>query len=347
MRERRLLLAGLAGSVLLPQAAFAQEDHLEGAHLRVVISSFVGSGNDAVGRVFARHAQRLLPRTELTVENVGGAAGRVAEKMIWESGPDGLTIGMMRPSMTFRVLLDPEGHPYDFGDFTWLGSISRDRWVLVSRADGPLDSLEALKALDRPAVAAVDNVDSTRFKYATLLNLLLGTRILPVPGYKTSDARLALISGESDLLLSNYTTIAALIEGGEARVLLKFADQELPGASGSVPSLASLPVASERRWLLDLLARESALGRLVAAAPGLPAARAQRLRRLFGEVVGDPLFVAEAESLGVLVDPLVGETAQGEIEAMAAALAGRIEELGRAFDCGLAMAETGEPCPAP
>lgn len=343
---RRRLLAGLAALSAVPGLALAEEDHLKGAHLRFIIPSPVGNGTDIVGRTFARHAQRLLPDTDVTVENMEGASGRIAEKTTWASGPEGLTVLFARGSMTYRVLLDPEGHPYGFGDFTWLGSISRDRWVVVSRRGSGLETIEDLIARDGQVLVAVDNVNAQRFKIATMLNYLTGTRLLPVPGYSSSDGALALIGGEVEVLNGTFETMYSLLEGGEATLLLRTSDFALPAPYDRAPALTNMPLDEEKRWVLRLLQTQSDLGRPVAAAPGLPPERARRLRDHFAQVVADPLFIEELTQGGFAVDPIVGEKAQEQMEDMAKSIAGRIDRLQAVFDCGLQRAETGIACDA-
>lgn len=341
---RRRLLAGLAGAAILPRGAWAQGDHLAGAHLRIILASAVGSGTDAIGRAFARHAARLLPETEVTVENLSGAAGRLAEKATWEAGSDGLTLCFVRPSMKFRLLLEAETHPYGLGDFTWIGSLSRDRRVLVSRAGGELEDLDALLNLNRPATLAVDNVDSVRHRLGIVLNLLLGTRILPVPGYGGSDPFLALIGGEVDLLLGTFETSLSLLDGGEAKALLSLSSAALPAPYQAVPLLKDQAIPPEKRWLLELHRAEADLSRLVAAAPGLPPERSARLRLLFRQVMSDAAFREEMESLGLLLDPIYGEAVQHELREMASLMAGRVGDLQAALACGLERAEDGRSC---
>ncbi len=341
---RRQLLAGLAGAALLPRIARAGDDFLVGRTLRILIASSIGSGNDSVGRIFARHAQRLLPETEVVVENHEGAGGRLAEKMLWQAEPDGLTICFMRASMTFRVLLDPAGHPYGFGDFTWLGCLSRDRRVLISRTGGGIDSIEALIARDAPSTAAVDNVNSVRFINATALNYLIGTRILPVPGYNGSEAFLSLVSGEVDVLLGTFETEKSLLDSGDAQGLLRLSDAPLPAPYDSLPSLTGLAIPDGKLWLLNLLQLEADLGRLVAAPPGLPPDRSERLRALMRSVVEDPKFVADMAVLGMALDPIIGEEIQARVVGAMSALGGGVGELQAVFDCGLQRAQSGTSC---
>ena len=49
------------------------------------------------------------------------------------------------------------------------------------------------------------------------------------------------------------------------------------------------------------------MGRPFAAPPGVPADRAQALRRAFDATLKDPAFLAEAEKLKLEVNPVTGE----------------------------------------
>lgn len=346
--DRRGFLAGLGGLAGLPLLSFgrasAAADHLAGERLRIVIASDVGSGNDTVARLFALHAQAHLPATEVTLENIGGGGGRLAEKLLFDSPPDGRTIAFLRSSMFYRIFFAPQDYPYDLTSFSWVGSLNRERRVLLTTLASGIRDLDSLKAFDGPVRQATDSVSATGYQDALYLNAMLGCRILPVPGYDGGGRNLAILNGEVECRIANYESVLPLIQAGAATVCLQLNGGPLPPPFAEVQHFGELPIDPAFEWLRRLMRSESDLGRIVAAAPGVPADRMARLTALFLEIAADPAFLAAAQDIGLAVDPKNGAALLGEFEELPPRSAETVAKLEAVKACGLRLAETGVPC---
>ncbi len=344
-RRAFLSAAGLLGVLsVLPGGARASGSYLDGETLRIVIASGVGSGNDAVGHFFAKHLAAQLPSTEITVENVGGGAGRLAEKILFDSPPDGLTIVFLRSSMFYRILFAPQDYPYDLSSFSWVGSLSRERRVLLVTTKSGIHDVASLQAFEGPVRLAADSVSSTSYQESLYLNAMLGCRLLPVPGYDAGARDLSILSGEVEARISNYESVLPLIEAGAGTIALQLNGDPLPEPFTATEHLHELPIDPKYDWLLDLMAAESNLGRIVAAAPGVPPERMAALQGYFMAVARDPTFVAQAKEFGLLVDPVGGDALQAQMSALPAANADLVARLEAVKACGLQIAETGKGC---
>ena len=62
--------------------------------------------------------------------------------------------------------------------------------------------------------------------------------------------------------------------------------------------------------MLEMMLGTTAMSRPFVAPPGLPAARANLLRRAFDVMVKDPAFIAEAEAMQADLAPSTGEDVQ-------------------------------------
>ena len=340
---------GAALAALLPygRPRAAAGDYLAGERLRVVIASDAGSGNDAVARLFTEHLRPLLPDTEITLENIGGGGGRLAEKLLFESPPDGLTIAFLRSSMFYRILYAPQDYPYDLSSFSWLGSLSRERRVLLTTLKSGIVDLESLRAFDGPVRLALDSVSATSYQEALYLNVMLGTRLTPVPGYDGGGRNLAILNGEVEGRIANYESVLPLIEAGAATIALRINGTPLPPPFEGVALLHELPIDPQYDWLRRVMQAEADLGRIVAAAPGVPPERLQRLTELFFAVAGDPDFRAAALGMGLLVEPRDGATLQAGFAELPPRSAETVAKLEAMKACGLRLAEGAAGCAAP
>ncbi len=341
---RRSFLAGVGGAALLARRARADTTYLNGETLRIIVASSPGSGNDATARLFAEHLARLVPRTQVVVENLDRAGGRIAEKTLWEAPPDGRTIAFLRSSIFYRMLQDAADYPYSLQDFTWIGSLSQESRVLVATAASGVADLPALLARDRPLTLAVDTVTSTRYIVALLVNALLGTRLLPIVGYKGAGIELAAVAGEVEGVFNTFESARPVIESAGGQVLLRVGQGRLPAPFDSAPALRDQALNPAHRWVLQLIEAEANLGRFVGAPPATPAAELAVLRGLLESVAADPGFQTAATAIGLDVAVTPGAELTTQIAGIPRPDAATAASFQALLDCGLARAETGGGC---
>lgn len=343
--RRQLLTLGVVAALWRPGSALAEAaDFLQGATLRILIPNSTGSGQDLAARTFAKHLQLRLPETVVVAENHTKANGRVAGLMAWEAEPDGLTLVFLNSNLLYAEILGEEELPYSLTGFSWLGSLSVDRRVMLVGQRVEAADLASLQARDKPLLQAADAANSSHYQAALLVNALAGTWIRPVTGYNSSARALALIRGEVDCLLGTLDNMTAVLAAGAGRIVLRLNDCDLPPEHGAVPLLRDHLLHPGRGGVIDMIEGQSQMGRSVATTPGVPADRLAVLRALFQEVAADPGFVAEASANELLVRPTSGDS----IAALVADLLAQKEHYARLFrdalTCGQRRADTGEAC---
>ena len=99
--------------------------------------------------------------------------------------------------------------------------------------------------------------------------------------------------------------------------------KQLPDA----PAIVELARDDLGRQVLSVLGSVTDIGQTLMAPPGIPAARLAILRRAFEQMVRDPEFVAEAERIGISLDPMPGDQLAALVAAAADAPANVIEKL--------------------
>jgi len=275
-------------------------------------------------RLFMKHFSPLFPNIRTDVESVPEAEGRLAAKRIFESKTNPLEIGMFETSLLYAAMVQEDNAGYDFAKFHWLGKLATDpRLLIVTKASG-IKSLDDLKAQKQPVFVPAGSMISRGAVEVLILNALLGLRLKPVPGFTGgSDRMMALMNGEGQALASSYPGLRTLIEEEGAMPVLRLTDFVTPTVGRDVPLLRDIapqPVSP----IVDLIELSGQLGRSIAAPPTTAPSELAALREGFDKVAADPAFRAEAEQLGLPIDPAPG----AEVEEKIVGLFGRKAQVG-------------------
>jgi tripartite-type tricarboxylate transporter receptor subunit TctC len=108
------------------------------------------------------------------------------------------------------------------------------------------------------------------------------------------------------------------VDAGELSILMTFGKERTKDFP-NVASLFELVKPGDDRQLADLIFGADAIGRPIAAPPGMAPERVALLRKAFREVFGDPEVAAEAQRLNIDWAPLAGEEVQQRVEKIYAA----------------------------
>jgi tripartite-type tricarboxylate transporter receptor subunit TctC len=184
------LLLGFTGAQ--SSAAWAAQENFPHAPIRIVIGIPVGASPDVATRTIAGEMQATLGQP-LVVENRPGAGGTLATSMVAAAAPDGHTLNVSGCSadaivygylMSGRPALDP------FKDFTPVGQLMRDHWVVLVSPETGVNSLGRLVELARrrstPLAFPSQGEGSSPHLQSERLARQLGFKSLHVP-YKESD----------------------------------------------------------------------------------------------------------------------------------------------------------------
>jgi tripartite-type tricarboxylate transporter receptor subunit TctC len=99
------------------------------------------------------------------------------------------------------------------------------------------------------------------------------------------------------------------LDDGNIKILLQLALQKAPDLP-DVPLVMDLAETEEDRQILRLFMLRLVLGRPYLGPPGIPADRADALRRAFDQMVLDPQFLDEAARSRLEISPSTGEEVQ-------------------------------------
>ncbi len=235
-------------AALLPLPAAAQD-----RAITLVAPFSAGGAADLAARILSQHAPRHLPGTPpIVVENRTGASGAVGTLHVARARADGSVLLLARVGSSAILPATDPRTPFTPDDFTWLGLLDENPFVVCVRADAPWRDLAALLAALRDAPGRLNFATSGP---ATILDLgvrqMLALAGLPldaaqaVPFRGGGEALTALLGGSVQFVGNNLGDMMGALRDGSIRALVASAPlAELPAvpSAGQVglPGLAAL-----------------------------------------------------------------------------------------------------------
>jgi tripartite-type tricarboxylate transporter receptor subunit TctC len=298
------LVAALATQ---PARGAGVEDFYKGKTISLLIGYSVGGGYDAYGRLLARHLGKHIPGNPSVVpQNMTGAGSLKAANYLYSVAPkDGSVIGTFSRSQGIAPLLDKA--EFDSTKFTWVGSVTDEVSLCVTRHDAPAKTFSDLLAT--PATFGGEGAGSDPNIFALLYRNVFGARIKLVTGYPgTNEIQLATERGEVDGLCGlSWSTLKGRyphwLAGKKANILVQAGIRKQSELS-DVPTASELARTPDQNQILNLILIGQAMARPFAAPPGIPSDRKAALIAAFDRTTADPDFLAEAQRMNLEVNPV-------------------------------------------
>jgi tripartite-type tricarboxylate transporter receptor subunit TctC len=311
-------LAAVVLAVLPASLACAQSpaDFYKGRTLDFYIGYSVGGGYDLYARTIGRHLGKHIPGNPTVVmKNMEGAGSlRLANWMFRVAPKDGSVIATIGRGTGFDPILGQKGAQFDGTKFTWIGSANNEVSVCVAwNATSGITKFEDLFTKEMTVGGTSMSADTDQFP--RILNGVLGTKMKIVSGYPGgNDVVLAMERGEVKgrcgwSWSSVMSTHKAWLDEKKMTVLAQLALQKHPDLP-NVPLITELAKNDEQRQILRLIFARQVMGRPYFAPPGIPADRAEALRKAFMETMQDKDFLADADKAQLEITPVGGEEVQ-------------------------------------
>lgn len=318
--NKRMLLAS-AFSALSTTASMAQTPagDFAGKTISLYIGNSVGGGYDLYARAVARHMSKHLPGAPIIIpKNMEGGGSMRAANFMGELAPrDGTAIATIGRGTIFAPLMGQPGATFDATALSWIGSANDEVSACAAWHTSGVASFDDLKKKELIIATTVATDDATQLP--KLLNGLFGTRFKVVLGYPGgAQMNKAMESGEAQgrcgLSWGSFKAIhpqwieKKLVTPLFQVALVKHAD--LP----DVPLLSDFATTEEQRQMIATFVARQVMGRPFLAPQQLPPATLAALRQAFDATMRDAEYRAEAEKMGLEVNPVSG----ARVEAMVA-----------------------------
>ncbi|OGQ75109.1 MAG: hypothetical protein A3G40_11745 [Deltaproteobacteria bacterium RIFCSPLOWO2_12_FULL_57_22] len=307
-------------------ALFAQADPFhKGKTIRIVVGTTAGDLYDLWARVIGTHIAKQIPgNPDIIVQNMPGAASIIAANHVYNVGkPDGLTLGMVFPSIYFDQLLGRKEVQFDYGKFTWVGSPIKGDQQMFMRSDTPYKNIEDIRKASIPPRCGSTGTGSPSYYVPKLMEEVLGTKFTIVTGYQSGQGiDLAVEQGEVHCRAATVEVFFArepyhtwrktgfvrnIIQTGRKR------DRRLLNTPTIYEFMGQYKTPEDSRRLATVVLAGDNLGRPLIATPGIPPDRVKILREAFAKTMTDPEFLADIKKRKYDLDPTPGE----ELEALA------------------------------
>jgi tripartite-type tricarboxylate transporter receptor subunit TctC len=341
---RRSFLAGGAAVLGIGIARAARADrgypHLADRTVTLMVGAEVGGGFDLCGRTLARHMEGLVPGLRIEVKNVTQASGMLGAKILQTGPTDGSMLLTCSPALISGQLLDTEGVAFDLRQWSWIGKLLSETYLLIKGPGADFANLKELQAKQTSSSMSVRSTSGAIYYQALWTNAVLGTRIKPVPGYKSVEREMALVQGEVMLTIDTYPTGRRMLETPSVDVVLRMDGGEVPERFRSRPLFADL--IADRPAYKPIVAVNEAnarLSRWFAAPPGTDPAILAEWRALFEETVALAAFDSDMTKLDFQLDPMTGIEVAELIDVALADTERTRALLKSTLDCGKALAD--------
>jgi len=316
---RRTFLLGVAAALvagaLLPLGGAAQAEDAAAFYKGKVIKWIVpykpGGGYDEYSRLLAPYMEKYTG-ARVDIVNMPGAGGMKGANEIFNSPPDGLTVGIINGSaMVTNELAEIEGADYKVADYNFLGRVVADLRVLVVGTNSPYKSFsDLMKAKDDVMVGATGLGGST-YVDAVITGPAFGIKQRVIHGFNNStDVRQAMLRGDITAMWGSLGSALQGVKDGDHIIVV----QSAPERSSALPDVPSIfefidkmKDPEEVRQIMVAWDALNAVGRPVAAPPGVPDDRVAFLRAAFQKSMTDPDFVEKAQKGDRDLDYVSGE----------------------------------------
>ncbi len=280
--------------------------------LTLWVGGGVSGGVNAYGRVFARNVTRHLPgNPDYVARNLPGAGGVGAVITLNTRGKrDGTHFGTWaQGAITEPVMRPNKKFNYDMRKFIWIGSLNSSVQTCYVRSDTGINNVQ--DARDKKVKMAGTGARSASTQRTMILNAAIGTRFVPILGYRGSGgAHLAIERGEVAGRCSSYDALVVgnphWIKEKYIKFILQMGFEKHP-AIPNVPRARDLVINDTGRKIIEFMNLPLAISNAFALPPGTDSARVKEWRTAWTKTLADPKFIAEAKKRRMAISPRNGD----------------------------------------
>lgn len=202
----------LVAAMSMPQIVSAQ--NYPNRPVRLILPFGPGGVADVTARIVTEKlGERLGQR--FIIENMPGAGGINAARAVLSSPPDGHTLALLSNGTAISVSLFKNLNFNPVTEFVPVSSLGYFDFIFVTQAGSPYRTLaDFIKtAKEKPGALNVGtiNVGSTQNLAAQLFKSTAGVDVTIVPFRSSPDVLIALLRGDIQLAIENYTAVQSHI----------------------------------------------------------------------------------------------------------------------------------------
>lgn len=296
-------------------------DFYSGKQVTMLVGFGAGGGADTYARLVGRHLGEHIPaKPAVIVQNMPGGGGLTATNHLYNAAAqDGSVIMLMQAALVLEPQMGNKNVRWDASKFQWLGNLTRDFMGCVASGRSGVKSIK--DAAKREVVFGATGAAAPSATHPYALQNILGYKTKVIAGYKgTAEVWLAMERGEVDAVCAFWASQGAVqakreFETGALVPIAQMGTERHP-IFKDAPLIEDLARNEEEKTVLKLIFVPNEISRPFAAPPNVPPARLKALQKAFWDVATSPALKADAEKLGLFVDPMNAEATAAAFDAM-------------------------------
>jgi tripartite-type tricarboxylate transporter receptor subunit TctC len=296
-----VLAGALAMSAGSAAAAAKGAAYFKGKTVTWVVATSPGGGHDFWGRLLSKYMGQKLS-AKFVVKNRPGAGHIIGVNLINKSKPNGLTLGNFTTGLIFSQILKKKGIRFDLAKLSWLGKLSSEPRTMTTGKKSKLMNFTDVLNSKRKLKFSASGVGSGSYTDAFMIATAFSIPHRIITGYSGSQASLALLRGEVDLLMGSEDSAASYARAGQVRVIM-----QVGGQIKGVQDARKFAQTQETKDILKLMASMGNLSRIAAGPPKIPTDRLKALRAAFRGSVENKAFQDAASRAGRKTRPAYGD----------------------------------------
>ena len=330
----RVIIAMLAVAATGPaHGQDSVEQFFRGKTINIYVGSSAGGGYDTYGRLVARHLGKRIPgHPTVVVQNMPGAGSNKAAGYLYGVAPkDGTAIGAIFPGAILQPLLGDAAVQHEPSRFIYLGSANSDVYHCFIRTDAPARSFR--DALKTEVILGASNEGGTTRDLPAMMNNLAGAKYRIVTGYAGSkEIALAVerneVNGACGIGWTGFTTLYPhwFVKKLVTMTLQLSVKGHAELNKMGVPLATEFARSKDDRQAMELVLSQGLFGRPYVLPPGVPAERADALRKAFMAAMTDPALIADAKKANLDLEAISGADLQRLIASLYALPKGVVEK---------------------
>src|SRR5580693_3594466 len=289
LRQLVLMLALLAcGTAAHAQATYPDRP------IKMIVPLAAASAVDVAARIVTQKMSDNMGQ-QIAILNQPGASGLIGAEQVAHAEPDGYTIGGFNDSiMTMVPNLQAHMHWDILKDFAPISLVATVEWGLIAGNQTPYKSAADLIAAAKAAPGKIDyssgGPGSPQHLAMAMFASAAGISLTHVPYKGATQAATDVAAGQIPVCFQGLGTVAALVRGGQVRLIGVSTPKRLPQFP-DVPTVSEsgLPGFAFNSWFAIL------------APAGTPKEIVARLNAEVRKAVGDEDVRHKLEGLGFVV----------------------------------------------
>jgi tripartite-type tricarboxylate transporter receptor subunit TctC len=298
----------LAFTALVLFAGCSQDDGADdgdfyaGKTISYIVATDPGGGYDAYARLIGKYMQDYISADNIVIKNTPGAGHLVGANTLNRSRPNGLTMGTFNMGLIYGQILGKVGMQFDLRDLEYVGKAAGEPRSIVVSKNCAVQNVEQLMAAEEPVKFGSAGLGSASWSDMMLLADALDLKVEIVPGFEGNEGEMSMMRGEICAIFGSTSSFQTFVDSGYGHLILT-----VGGNIDGVPNALDVVKTDKGRKLVAIIDALAQLGRVTAAPPGTPPERLQQLRNAFRQALENPELQAEANRLGLPLDPSFGD----------------------------------------